>query len=67
MMPTEASWTDGKKTITGRWLYIWSRDRFVIWLDGKDDLGMRRREFETCNDSPEFGKFKLVKAEKETK
>lgn len=57
----QAKWSNGKTTITGTWQYVWSRDVFVIRLDGRDPVtNIRRAPFETHNDSPEWGKWKLV-------
>ncbi len=60
MSVNEATWTNGKQRVTGRWVYIWSRDVFLICLDGVDEITGRPRKFETHNDSPEWGKWKLA-------
>ena len=53
-------WRKGKRTLRGRWCYIWHRDRFLIELDGKDRAtGLSRRPFEVTDDVPNFNGWKL--------
>ena len=57
----KGTWKCGKKRLTGQWLWVWHRQRFVIDLDGKDpETGLRREQFEVAGDSPDFGKWKLM-------
>ena len=55
-------WTNGKRTVTGRWQYHWSADRFVILLDNKDRVTGDYRRIVVGGDAPEWGKWKLVRA-----
>jgi hypothetical protein len=59
----KATWKNGERKITGRWRYIWHRDCFHIILDKKDSITGLRKELYTHLDSPEWGKWKLVKHE----
>lgn len=51
----EATWTNGRKTVSGRWVYIWHRQRFVIELSSG-------RQFEVDGDSPKWGSWKLERS-----
>lgn len=59
----KAVWTNGKKSITGNWIYYRHNDRFFISLDSKDPITGRRRELAVAGDHPEWGKWKLVRKE----
>lgn len=54
----EASWTNGKETVTGKWAYIYESDSFFISLKN----GETRR---TYRDEPEWGSFKLIRKNNE--
>lgn len=58
-----AVWTNGKRTITGRWAYYWPSDVFDIWLDKRDPLTGEDRYIQADGDTPEWGKWKLVRKE----
>ena len=62
---SKGTWKNGKKTVTGIWLYNWSADTFSIILDSKDSITGQQRSFTTCNDTPEWGNWKLVRKETE--
>jgi hypothetical protein len=47
-------WTNGKKTISGWYIYNWGSDRFVTQVN----RGKRRIVY---GDRPEWGNWKLVK------
>jgi len=51
----EAKWTNGKKTISGRWVYIWHLKTFIV------ELSTGRRIVLLGNDTPEWGKWKKIK------
>lgn len=56
----EATWTNGKTELKGRWQYNWGSYTFTIEIDKKDPItGSRTRNFTTHNDTPEWGKYKL--------
>ncbi len=58
----KGQWFNGKRTISGWWEYIWQSDRFFIILNQKDrTTGEDQKSFSISNDTPEWGKFKLVK------
>ncbi len=58
--PTKpGTWTNGKRTVTGRWIYVWASQRFVIWLDSRDRVTGANRRIVTANDTPEWGNWKL--------
>lgn len=57
-------WRNGNQTVTGEWCYNWAADNFTIWLDSVDEITGRRREITTSLDTPEWGKWKLVREEK---
>ena len=60
----KAKWTNGKRTVSGWWEYRWQSDRFFIILDQSDrTTGTRQKTLTTCNDTPEWGRFKLVEGE----
>jgi len=60
---TKAKWTDGKTIITGEWEYRRSCDNFAVRLDSTDPITGRQRMFVVYDDTPEWGKFKLIKKE----
>lgn len=60
-------WSNGKRTLTGSWAYVWSRDMFVIHLNSKDPITGRKRNIETFNDTPEWGKWRLIEDEDQRK
>jgi hypothetical protein len=53
-----ATWTDGKKVVTGHWQYNWASDSFTIFLDSTDRITGRKRVIRTTGDTPEWGRFK---------
>ncbi len=55
----KATWIKGDKTITGCWVYSWSRRTFVVELDDKDEVTGGRRRIETGDDSLNFNGWKL--------
>jgi len=58
----KARWTNGKRTVSGWWEYIWQSDRFFIIIDQRDrTTGASQKTLTTHNDTPEWGNFKLVK------
>lgn len=60
-MCTEATWVNGKRRMTGWWLYNRSTDRFYIRLNSRDRITGEDRRITTANDSPEWGNWKLVR------
>ena len=54
----KAQWTNGKTTLNGWWEYFWQSDSFLIILE--KTRGHAARRFRTKNDTPEWGKYKLV-------
>lgn len=57
----EAQWTNGKRVVSGRWLYNWASDRFLVELDQKDrTTGADTKRFHVYGDSPEWGKWKRI-------
>lgn len=58
----EAQWTNGKRTVSGRWFYYRPGDFFSVELDQRDrTTGERTKIFRVYGDSPEWGKFRLVR------
>lgn len=58
----DARWTNGKRTINGRWAYHWPSDSFTIELDVRDVItGAKTRTFTVKDDTPEWGKFRLIR------
>jgi hypothetical protein len=55
----KASWTNGKKELTGSWRYNWSADSFTISLDSRDRITGEYRSFIVNGDKPEWGNWKL--------
>lgn len=56
----QATWSNGKRRLTGSYDYIWASDTFVIELDSRDRLTGRRRRFSVVGgDHPEWGRWKL--------
>lgn len=55
-----AVWVNGKKRITGAWLYNWASERFLIVLDSTDKVTGMRRRIVTDNDTPEWGNWRRV-------
>lgn len=57
----EATWTNGKRTVKGRWDYYRPGDFFTITLDQRDSItGQRTKTFRSYRDEPEWGNWKLV-------
>jgi hypothetical protein len=60
----DATWTDGKRTVKGRWEYYRPGDFFTIVLDAPDRLaGKHTRSIRSYRDEPEWGNFKLIRPE----
>jgi hypothetical protein len=60
---TEAKWQNGRRTVAGRWSYYRPGDFFVVELDQRDrTLGTRTKTFTVHGDTPEWGRFRLVRA-----
>lgn len=60
-MTNRGTWANGKRTVTGHWSYSWASDRFYITLDTKDRITGTNKQVVTYGDSPEWGKWKLVR------
>lgn len=61
----QAQWTNGKKTISGRWHYFRPGDFFIIELDQSDrTTGQKTKTFRVYGEFPEWGNFKLVRDER---
>jgi hypothetical protein len=58
----EATWTNGKRRITGWYIYHWPSDRFHITLDYRDRITGQSPSIITTRDKPEWGNWKLVEA-----
>lgn len=56
---TKGTWVNGKKTLTGRWEYIWHSNNFTIVLDSKDRITGVQRRLTVHGDTPEWGNWKL--------
>lgn len=62
MASRRATWTNGKKTLTGSYEYFWHSDSFVIRLDSTDRITGRKRVVHVYGDDlPEWGNWKLVR------
>lgn len=61
-----AKWTNGKRTVTGRWRWIWHKQRFRIILDVPSEVTSRQHDFLVAGETPEWGNWKLLESE-ETK
>lgn len=60
-MAKNGVWRKGNKTVTGKWYYIWHRDRFIIQLNGCDpETGLEREPFEVSGDNPDFKGWRLI-------
>lgn len=57
----KATWSNGKRTITGWWKYNWASDSFVIDLDSTDRITGERRSMIIKGDHPEWGNWKREK------
>lgn len=58
-----AHWTNGRKTVTGRWEWHWAAQRFVIDFDIPVSAhGERKRHWVTADEAPEIGRWKLARA-----
>lgn len=57
---TKATWKNGKKKVTGHWIYNWAADSFTIILNSKDPITNRERIINTYNDVPEWGNWKRI-------
>jgi hypothetical protein len=57
----EAKWTNGSRTIKGRWFYDLPADKFYIELDSIDRITGCQRNITSHRDEPEWGNWKLVK------
>ena len=60
---TKATWINGKRTVTGQWVYNWSSDHFYIELDSIDRITHQNRRFTVHGDKPEWGNWKLAARE----
>jgi len=60
-MPS-ATWSNGKRAVSGTWDYYWAGDYFSITLASKDRVTGEQRSFRVYGDSPEWGKWKLDRA-----
>lgn len=58
-MQHKATWTNGKREITGRHSYYRPSDRFDIVLDSVDPITGRQRELSVHGDTPEWGRWEL--------
>lgn len=56
-----ATWTNGKRKLTGLWEYIWHSDSFLISLDSRDRITGEQRVFRVHGDTPEWGNWRLVR------
>lgn len=56
-----ATWINGKKSVSGYWVYNYSADNFTVFLNSKDRITGQKRRFIVCGDFPEWGNWKLVK------
>ena len=54
------TWTNGKRTVTGKWAYMWQSERFVVELNSVDRITGMRRRLVLAGDRPEWGNWKLV-------
>lgn len=60
-MCREATWENGKRTVTGTWDYNWAGDFFNISLNSRDRVTGSARQFRVWGDAPEWGNWKLVR------
>lgn len=54
----EAVWVNGKRRVTGRWLYNRASDRFAIELDQRDRVTRCNKRLIVAGDAPEWGNWK---------
>ena len=54
-----ASWSNGRRVVTGSYLYHWASGRFWIALDKSSPKSLRKG-FWVHGDSPDFGRWKLI-------
>lgn len=57
----KATWVNGKRKITGAWVYDWASQTFKIELDQKDTVTGINKHIEVKDDSPEWGNWKLLR------
>ncbi len=58
------TWKNNKRTVNGWWSYQWAQDTFLIELDQRDrTTGMTKTFRVKGSDTPEWGNWKLVRAE----
>lgn len=65
-MVHKATWTKGKKTITGRYQWSWAYQVFYVSLDKKCSITGRMIDLTVSGESPEFNGWKL-KDDQETR
>ena len=54
----EAVWRNGKRKVTGHWVYNRGSDTFLIILDSRDRITGQQRRFTVHGDTPEWGNWK---------
>jgi hypothetical protein len=57
-------WKNGKKKLTGYWEYYWPGGYFIIELDEPDPITNQIRNFRSNEETPEWGKWRLVRKKK---
>lgn len=61
---SDGVWKKGTRRITGKWMWSWHQQRFLIYLNGRDPItGESRGVIESFGESPEFNGWKLVENE----
>lgn len=61
----QATWTNGRRRVTGKWCWVWHLQEFQIRLDARDPITGQIREFSVKGDEPEWGRYRLVESNKE--
>lgn len=62
-MEHKAHWSNGKKTVSGCWVWQWASQRFVTDFDVPLSAhGEKKRHWVTANETPEIGPWKLVRS-----
>lgn len=56
-----ATWRNGKRVISGSWIYSWASDTFAIFLDSRDRVTGMPRVLRVHGETPEWGNWKLVR------
>lgn len=55
---TAATWINGKRRVSGSWIYNWAGDKFVIILNSRDRVTGEPRRIIVHGETPEWGNWR---------